>query len=477
MRPDVSLWRRMPGAVFVLAFYIILAGFFDRPLMAAILTLGSVAALHGVSRVKEKVLFEPLVADDVALLGQVFRHPALYIAYVGYRRFVVLAAAFAAGFFALILSEAPAGWSWLVRLAMMAVPGSAALFIFRQIFLPRCSLTLRPDEDQARYGLISMLALYAVAIKPPLSDISNCPLPRIDGRSPHIVLVQAESFYDPRRFWPEPYRSAARQALRLPVWDRLCAEGATGILHVPARGANTMRSEFSVLSGQEESALGFHKFNPLLSIRRTPVATLVTRLAEAGYRTLALHPYDGRFFGRSRCYPLMGFQSFRDETAFQAVPRRGPYISDAGLGRAIASVLGEAPEPCFLFAITMENHGPWSESRYGAEERDAVAAAFPGLPFPLAAYCHHLQGTDDLLRHVVEAAEEQNRGIVLGLYGDHPPSFPGVRQEPPLPQTSFLIWSSSGKRPLCPETVESARFLPILLGESLSGQGVGACQG
>ena len=84
----------------------------------------------------------------------------------------------------------------------------------------------------------------------------------------------------------------------------------SGRLHVPGWGANTMRTEFAVLTGIPESALGYDRFNPYYGLARVPIGSQVWRLRRAGYRTICLHPFDRRFFRRDLAMPALGFERF-----------------------------------------------------------------------------------------------------------------------------------------------------------------------
>src|SRR5260370_3809698 len=86
--------------------------------------------------------------------------------------------------------------------------------------------------------------------------------------------------------------------------------GIFGRLDVPGWGANTMRAEFAVLTGIPESELGYDRFNPYHAFARAPIASLVWRLRNQGYRTVCLHPFDRSFFRRDLTLPALGFETF-----------------------------------------------------------------------------------------------------------------------------------------------------------------------
>ena len=71
----------------------------------------------------------------------------------------------------------------------------------------------------------------------------------VAGPRPHVVLLQLESFWDPRGTLPQAPPDL------LPHWDRLGEFAlARGRLAVPGFGANTMRAEFAALTGIGQQA-------------------------------------------------------------------------------------------------------------------------------------------------------------------------------------------------------------------------------
>jgi phosphoglycerol transferase MdoB-like AlkP superfamily enzyme len=208
----------------------------------------------------------------------------------------------------------------------------------------------------------------------------------------------------------------------LPHWDALASGAiARGRLAVPGFGANTMRTEFVVLTGLDDAALGLDRFNPYFRFARAPVASLAWALRGAGWSTACLHPFDGRFFGRDRVLPALGFQRFEDARAFAAAPRAHGLVTDAALGARIAAELAAATDPLFLYAITVAAHGPW-----------------PG-PDPAASWAARIAATDAMLGAVAQAARGAERPVVLAAFGDHRPALPVAHG---ATDTDYLIWRS-----------------------------------
>jgi hypothetical protein len=391
-----------------------------RPVLSGLLAGAALAGLALADATKRRVLREPLLFLDAALLREVLRHPRLYVPFAGTGR-VVAAAGAAATAGALLLALEPAA---LGPAARIAAAGVAAALLWWWQSPSRLALARDPVADSARLGPAATLGLHAAAARaerparraalPP----ETAPLPLPDP-APHLVLLQLESFWDARG------RTPRADAPALPGWDRLSAEAlAHGRLSVPGFGANTMRAEFAALTGAPEAALGLDAWNPYAVFARAPVASVVHRLAASGYATRAIHPHDRRFFGRDRVLPALGFSAFDGEEAFRDAPRTGRYVSDAALGAAIAAHLAESDRPLCLFAISIAAHGPWAG------------------PDPFATWAARMAETDAMLARLAEAARALPRPVVLLAWGDHVPSLPDTASLADW-RTDWLVWHSA----------------------------------
>jgi len=157
------------------------------------------------------------------------------------------------------------------------------------------SEAITPTPRKAQAGVLLVHGLIARAERPARQRTLAAPSlvgGRRTGGAP-IVLVQCESFFDARRVSP-----LIGSGL-LPAFEACSTDAAfRGHLEVPGWGANTMRTEFAVLTGIPETELGYDRFNPYYALARAPLASQVWRLRQAGYRTICLHPFDRRFFRR-----------------------------------------------------------------------------------------------------------------------------------------------------------------------------------
>jgi phosphoglycerol transferase MdoB-like AlkP superfamily enzyme len=273
------------------------------------------------------------------------------------------------------------------------------------------------------------------------------------------VAVQAESFFDARRLHGAIPRDLLTQ------YDQCAAEACyRGRLEVPARGAYTMRTEFSFLSGLPNAALGYHRFNPYLQLCKLPIWTIAQQLRSQGYQTICIHPFHANFFDRKQVMPNLGFETFLDIGSFAGAPSFGPYISDSAVAERISAILGEVSErPRFIFAITMENHGRWEPGRLDGHARDSRIEAEPLGSAELGLYLQHLCNTDRLIARVTEALNSREADGIFCLYGDHLPSLPDAFRVARFDddRTDYLVWRKGGALPQTLDT--SADVLGRLL--------------
>ncbi|HLO77765.1 MAG TPA: LTA synthase family protein, partial [Magnetospirillum sp.] len=413
----LSMLSTMPPVVFYSTLFMVSY----RPVFSALVTLVVFAGIVIVNNAKMAILREPLVFSDFALLRQAIQYPALYIKYVGVGKVVgVIVAAVSAVVLAVTLESPLVHRSDLddffpMALYLVTVIGliySITRGPFRGPFsdlLRRFGPTASVAQDMDKLSLVVCLIFYfflsnepALRQAPPVR-----PRPRRPARVPsplppglkrtHVVAVQSESFFDARRLHPSiPQNLLAR-------YDAAAREASyRGRLTVPAWGANTMRTEFAFLSGLPNEALGFHRFNPYLSLCKKPVWTIAHLFRSMGYRTICVHPFHASFFDRETVFPNLGFDRFIDIESFGDAAHFGPYVCDVAVADKICEVLDEDSEkPAFVFAITMENHGKWEKGRLDDCPADDAIEERPLGSHELGSYLRHLRNTDGLVDRIV----------------------------------------------------------------------------
>lgn len=387
-------------------FGLILAGSGNFP-VSALLTAAIMTLLTITSNAKYAMLGEPLLFSDLALVAGVFRHPRFYLtALTPLQRWGL---GLGAPLFLLALGATfrPYLAPHLMGAALCVGAGLGARWAAR-----RFADLVSPadiDADVARLGLIATLLLYWQRWKA-TPDPAECLRAAVahPDRPELIVIVQCESFAD-------PVALTGDAALALPALERARRHAwQWGELGVSGFGAYTMRTEYGVIFGRSEEALGFRRFDPFLTALGERTHALPAKLADHGYRSFFVHPHDMRFYGRDRLMPAVGFTNLIGESSFPAPESGSRYVGDRMLGASLAELVGEAVGPTLIYAVTMENHGPW------------IRESKTGSPGGLDAYLHHLRNSDAMLADLIDCLSAAGKSGLLVFFGDHRPSVPGV---------------------------------------------------
>lgn len=378
-----------------------------NPLASAILALALVALFTMVSNAKLAMLGEPLVFSDLALIGAVFRHPQFYLSALTpmQKGALVLAGP--------ILAIAL--W-WLSRfdpvahitgLALLAA--SLGLLVLSMKVRPWARMARAADhhDDVARHGLLPSILLYWMHWRRSVDPAPRLPIATRPAAGEVVVLVQCESFADPvELFGDEALELPGLAAARAQAWQ-------WGALRVNGFGAYTMRTEYGVLFGRDDDDLGFRRFDPFLTALGEASFALPARLGAGGWRSLFVHPHDLRFYNRAEIMQAGGFVDLIGPEHFAPPgPDEGRYVTDAAIAAKIGDLVRDVSAPTLVYAVTIENHGPW-------EPHEGSSNLVDG-------YMRLVRKGDAMLQTLIDDLAQLGRPATLVYFGDHRPSIRGV---------------------------------------------------
>jgi len=239
---------------------------------------------------------------------------------------------------------------------------------------------------------------------------------RDPARRPNVLVYMSESFWDIRNL---PGVELGVEAT--PQYRALQESGYGFRLVTPAFGGNTCDPEFEFLTGLPVKYFppGSRAFQQYV---RRPLPS-IARLFEAhGYHTAGLHTYHRWFWGRDRVYPLMGFDVFRGVEDMAGPEKKGDYFSDRMLTRVVLEETRRTDDPWFIYAISVQNHGPYGPNRYAKLDHDVPTT---GLSEKAAAelrtYTQGLADADRSLQELVRFVDAQEEPTLLLFFGDHLP--------------------------------------------------------
>lgn len=239
------------------------------------------------------------------------------------------------------------------------------------------------------------------------------------GQLPNIVVIMNESWADFEEF--------GNLTLTQPVLDDIPSldNAIWGHAYTSIFGAGTSASEFEFLTGCSMAFLPAGSI-PYQQYIKEPTPSLAWLLRQAGYDTLAFHPGERDSWQRDNAYPLLGFEEYLCGEDMD-VPREylHGYVSDsADFDQVIWEFEHkEAGQPLFLFNVTIQSHGGYTDEDYPITVQ---LADQPGQ-FPKAEqYLSLVRETDQAFLKLVDYFSQQEEPTVILMYGDHQPS---VEQE------------------------------------------------
>jgi len=422
-----------------------------RPLLGALMVTALAGGLAAADLVKRQVLREPVVFADRAELLELLRHPEFYFPFAGTGLVLagvsLVAVVLGAGAWAV-----PPLWPWspwpglaavLLAAAAFVLPSRPALLAKLQRLYEGLAPSRDPTRDAACWGMLACFVIHATLARAERDERRAAPAvlsSRCVLRPGPVVLAQLESFFDPRRL------HLAMPAALMPGFDDcLATSQERGRLLVPTWGANTIRTEFAALTALDGAALGLDRFNPYDRFARERIDTLAWHMRARGRRTICLHPFDKRFYGRNRVMPCLGFDTFIGPEGFSPKAREAAYVSDAALARKAAEVVADLGPELFLFVISVANHGPWLADQT-SEDAVPLPEALGEMPeaAALRRYLAGLRRTDAFFPVMMQALRETPAPGLLLAYGDHQPSLPKLfaalgHQDT---DTDYVLWEA-----------------------------------
>lgn len=235
-------------------------------------------------------------------------------------------------------------------------------------------------------------------------------------RKPHIIMVMSEAFWDPAvldkvKFNQDP----------LPNYRKLSENFSSGTLHVPVYGGSTANTEFEVLAGMS------HLFLPPGAIAyksyvKKPLPALPYLLKSHGYETTAYHTYHNWFYERNKAYRWLGFDHFVSLEFFPNPVQDMMYYRDNEITDEILKKINGSEQPQFIYAITMQNHGPYrNDAKKFYATMDAEGNLTADSKHILEFYADNLVEIDKELQRLVMKLQEMGEDAIVVFFGDHLP--------------------------------------------------------
>lgn len=194
----------------------------------------------------------------------------------------------------------------------------------------------------------------------------------------------------------------------------------SGNLNVSVCGGNTANTEFEFLTGNSMSFLPTGSI-PYQQYIKGTTPSLASYLKTLGYQTYAQHPYYSTGWNRDKVYDWMGFDDMTFIDGYSSRNYVRNYISDESSFEQIIKTFEEKDEgsPAFIFNVTMQNHGGYSESYYNFS--NSVVAIGKNND-SLNQYLSLISVTDEAFRKLIDYFKGVDEDTIVVFFGDHQPN-------------------------------------------------------
>ena len=241
------------------------------------------------------------------------------------------------------------------------------------------------------------------------------------ANKPNIIIIQSEAFWDPTVMESVNYNQDP-----IPNFHSLASQFTSGTVTVPVYGGNTSNTEFEILTSLSTQFLPTG-IVPYLNYANSPLPALPNILGNQGYTSTAIHTYHNWFYNRSSVYENLGFDNFLSLEFFPNPIEDAMYYRDNEITDEILKLVEENEEPNFIFAVTMQAHGPYktdAKKYYAsieAELDDKDKSLSPNAENILEFYADTLVEVDKELGRLISSLEELEEDTIVVFYGDHLP--------------------------------------------------------
>ena len=291
------------------------------------------------------------------------------------------------------------------------------------------------------------------------------PVTSVSDVHPDVIVVLSESFWDITKA-----ENLSLSADPIPFFHSLCRSSLSTKLISPTFGGNTCAAEFEILTGMPHSFFpsGSTAYNQFI---KRPIPSLVQVFKENGYRTTGIHPFSRWFWNRTNVYRYLGFDAFITRETMNNPEIKGKFISDREFAKQIIAAASPDDRPDFIFALSMQNHGPYQVDRYKILDHRYAPGLSAEATSEINTYAQGLTDADNSLRILAHYIDTVKTPTLLFFFGDHLPGFSDLYRESGLDtclasdtiwaHTTPSVWYSNYPLTRLPDSIISMCYMPL----------------
>lgn len=265
-----------------------------------------------------------------------------------------------------------------------------------------------------------------------------------DEKTPNIIFLQLESFFDPTRIIGAEFSKDP-----IPNFHALKETYSSGFLSVPSVGAGTANTEFEIITGMNLDFFGPGEYPYKTILQEKTCESISYNLKNLGYGTHAIHNNTATFYDRNLVFSQLGFDNFTSIEYMNNIERTPlNWAKDKVLTAEILKVLDSTRTQDYIYTISVQGHGSYPDSEVLEEHVIDVTLSdelSSSLYYPLLYYVNELYEMDQFIKELTDALSKRDEKTVLVLYGDHLPGFQIDETNltnGDLYNTEYIIWSN-----------------------------------
>lgn len=195
----------------------------------------------------------------------------------------------------------------------------------------------------------------------------------------------------------------------------------TGRTLVSVFGGHTCDSEYEFLTGNSLEYMS--AIAPFATEINKDTYSLVSTLEAQGYHTMATHPNAAVNWRRDVVYQYFGFdESYFIDDYENPEFLRGACVSDRDVYHKILRLMKGSirNQPEFMFAVTMQNHGGYSDSRLRPDQPLPIKEKSIGGT--LSQFLSLMYESDQAFEELIESIDAWDEPTIVVMFGDHYPN-------------------------------------------------------
>lgn len=404
----------------------ILASIFNSYRIGTLITSILIIIFSVVNRVKFDFRGVPLIPNDLYLNHEVFA----IVKFVITSKFniLIILSIISIAFITLLITSLPIFRfnaknrfiSFIVSTLLLV--GFINIGFFNKTYLGKDSINY--NQNGSIYYFVSNINTKPINISLEyiINDITTLTEDKTDdfkgnGLKPNIIVIMSEAFWDPSVMKKVSFSNSPT-----PNINKLKQTSLYGHLESPTFGGGTANTEFELLTGNS-----VHFFNPGYMVYpneiKEPIIALPSILKNQGYTCKAIHPFKNWYWNRSEVYRHMGFDEYISEEYLTAPKYKGFFVSDDYVTDLIIKEIEASKDPTFIFAVTMQNHGPFDDNRYQGHTKDIeISSKVSSESIQiLQTYTQGVYDADKALGRLTDYCNKLSEPTIVLFFGDHLP--------------------------------------------------------